>query len=89
MRAAVAGFRTHLVATGIEGDLSRYGEILYAEVDADVDTLFYPNPMMLDGTPKPVAPDGIPIKAGVTRCIPMALYNFKADAAVTVVAYRQ
>lgn len=32
--------------------------------------------------------DSIPILANATRVIPMAVYNFKATAAVTVVAFR-
>lgn len=32
---------------------------------------------------------GIPIKAGTTREIPMIVYNFVATGAVTVVAYGQ
>lgn len=82
------GFRTHKVQTGTTGDLDRHGAYTHLEVEAATNTLFYPNALLDDGQPNPRQPDGIPIKAGVTRIILMQVYNWKADAAVTVVAYR-
>lgn len=82
-----SGYRQHIVKTGLTGFLSRSGAVHRVEVDAAADTMFYPNAFEDDGTtPRPS--DGIPIKAGVTRVIPMQIYNYKADASVTVVAYR-
>lgn len=84
------GFRSHkVVENATEGVLDTHGAYLYVEVTAATATKFYPNPMLADGkTANPQAPQGIPIAAGQTRHIPMAVQNFKADAAVTVVAYR-
>jgi hypothetical protein len=84
------GFHTHKVVTGTEGDISGRGYFKMVEVTSTVDTLFYPNAFNYneDGTfSHPKHSDGIPIKAGVPKVIPMAVYNFKADAAVTVVAF--
>lgn len=82
------GFRSHKVITGTTGVLDRQGAFIYLEVTSATDTLFYPNINDVNGNIAPAGSDGIPLKAGVTKIIPMAVYNFKADAAVTVVAYR-
>jgi hypothetical protein len=83
------GFRSHktFVAQS-NGTLDTHGAYVMAEVTSAVDTNFYPNPFDANGDPVVSPPDPIPLKANVTRTIPMQLYNFKADAAVTVVAYR-
>lgn len=85
-----AGFRSHKVFENVtEGVLDTHGSYLCVEVTAAAATKFYPNPKLADGQKdNPQAPQGIPIAAGQTRLIPMAIQNFKADAAVTVVAYR-
>lgn len=83
------GYRGHKVVTATSsGLLSRSGAFHRLEVDSATDTLFYPN--ALDDALNAVTPpvDGIPIKAGVTRVIPMQVYTYKADAPVTIVAYR-
>jgi hypothetical protein len=84
------GFRSHKVITAQTfGVLDTHGAYIYLEVDSATDTLFYPNAINpTTGDPVAAGVDGIPIKAGVTKVVPMAVYNFKADAAVTVVAYR-
>lgn len=86
-----AGFRSHkTIANATEGKLSDSGEYLLVEVTnaGDSDTNFYPNVTLPNGQPNPAGSDPIPILAKSTRQIPMAVYNFKSDAVVTVVAYR-
>lgn len=82
------GFRGHKVVTGTSGVIDRAGALHRVEVDSAVDTLFFPNALDDKGVERMVPIDGIPIKAGVTRVIPMQIYSYKANATVTVVAYR-
>lgn len=61
------------------------GGYAYAEVTNDTAStvVFLVNDNKQGGHPG----TPIPIKAGTTRAIPMALYTFSCDANVTVVAY--
>ena len=81
-----AGFRSHKVVTGTSGTLGT--QYLHIEVTNDGGSaiLFYPNDFPEQGRP---ATEGIPVKAGATRIIPMTCYNFTASGTVTVVAYGQ
>lgn len=84
------GFHNHKVITGTEGIVNIHGAYKMVEVTSATDTLFYPNAFSFteDGAlGNPRQSDGIPLTAGITKAIPMALYNFKADAEVTIVAY--
>lgn len=82
----LAGFRQHKVVTGVEGVLGP--QYIYLEVtnNSGTDVLFY-----LINSPEQVGPatNGIPIKAGTTRPVPMMALAFTASGAVTVVAYGQ
>jgi len=81
------GFRSvKVIENATEGVLGAQGSYVLVEVTSEVDTKFYPNDFPEQGHP---ARYGIPIKAGQTRQIPMAVYNFRADHPVTVVAYGQ
>lgn len=82
------GFRRHKVFENVtEGVFDRHGAFLRVEVtnNGEAATKFYPNASEDNVS----APQGIPIGAGETRIIPMAVYNFTADDPVTVVGYRQ
>ena len=80
----LAGFRQHKVIIGTSGSIGT--PYIYMEVtnDTGADVLFYLNDFPEGGHP---ATDGIPIKAGTTRSVPMECYNFTASGTVTVVAY--
>lgn len=84
------GFRSNKVFENVPANqlttIDNYGAFLQVEVTNDTagTVKFYPNQFEGQGHKG----DGIPIKAGQTRIIPMAVYNFKADGVVTVVAYR-
>lgn len=78
------GFRGVEVMEGVtKGDFGRNIPFLM-EVTSAVDTKIYIN----DNPQQGYIAQGIPLKANVMRTIPMQVYWFKSDAAVTVVAYR-
>jgi len=73
------------VSSGTLGTPSMYVEVTNNNA---TDILIYINDYPDQGHPTAgVASQGIPIKAGTTREIPMYVYNFTATGAVTVVAY--
>lgn len=80
----VAGFRSHKVLVGTEGTLGTQYSLIEVTNGTGADVLFYLNDFPESGHP---ATDGIPIKAGTTRVIPMICHNFTASGIVTVVAY--
>jgi hypothetical protein len=86
MSSALAGLRDVRVLKDItEADFERFSPV-YMEVtnNGAEDVEISLNDFSFQGHP---ASEGIPIKAGTTRNIPMRVYNFKATGAVTVVAY--
>jgi hypothetical protein len=87
----VAGCRSVLVLPAANaGTLGT--QYIYVEVTNDTasDIIFYPNDFGSQGHPAAgLVSQGIPIKAGTTREIPMAVYNYTATGNVTVVAYAQ
>lgn len=88
MSMGLAGFRSVKVLLATTGDtLSDHGDWIYAEVtnNGASDVTFSVNDYTSQGS---VPSPGIPIKAGTTRNIPMAIYNFTATGPVDVVAYR-
>ena len=81
------GFRTVKVLEEVtEADLDQSGAYVFLEVtnNGTSDVKFYVNDFAHQG----VKEQGIPIKAGTTRVIPMQIYKFRATGPVTVVAYR-
>ena len=80
----VAGFRQHKTITGVSGTLGAQYTTTEVTNSTGDDILFYVNDFPGGGHP---ASDGIPIKAGTTRIIPMIIYNFTSSGIVTVVAY--
>jgi hypothetical protein len=88
---SVVGCRSVKVLAGVtSGTLG--GQYILSEVTnaGASDVLFYPNDFPNQGHPANGVPDqGIPIKAGETRVIPMIIYNFTTTGKVTVVAYGQ
>ncbi len=85
---SVVGFRSVKVLEDVsEGVIDKSGAYPLVEVTngGASDVKFFPNDFPEFGKP---ANYGIPIKAGQTRTIPMAVYNFTASGPVTVVAYR-
>lgn len=62
-------------------ELNHWGSFILAEVTAEgSDIIFYPNKQ------NPTQ-NGIPVKDGTTRQIPLRLYDFKASGNCTVVLY--
>ncbi len=88
--ASILGFRKALVFENVPADteyiVDNYrGGYVYAEVTNDTQATVY---FEVNGNPQGGHPGSkIPIKAGTTRAIPMALHTFKASGVVTVVAY--
>jgi len=80
----VAGFRQYKVIVGAVGTLGTQYAYIEVTNDTGADVLLYLNDFPEGGHP---ATDGIPIKAGTTRPIPVTCYNFVASGTVTVVAY--
>lgn len=82
----VAGFRKIKVFREVtEAEIDRSGAFIFIEVTNDnaSDVDFTVNDFRSQGH----SPVSIPIKAGTTRQIPLAVYHFTATAPVTVVAY--
>lgn len=61
-------------------ELDFQGSFILSEVTSDSDIIFYPNKQN-------PSQNGIPVKAGTTRQIPLRIYDFKADGNCTVVLY--
>jgi hypothetical protein len=81
------GFRDYKVITGTSGTFgNESGGFKYVEVTNDtagtVNVSFNSYPDQGHNA------DAIPVKAGTTRNIPLAVYNFTATGSVTVVAYK-
>ena len=84
---SIAGFRSAVVfKNATEGVLDDRGNFLMIEVtnDNDADTEIHLNEFEGQGH----MGVSIPVKAKTTRQIPLAVYRFRADHPVTVVAYR-
>lgn len=88
--ATPVGLRQAKVYEDIEPDktyiIDNYrGAFLYHEVTNDTGDTVYFN--VNDNTEGGHPGTKIPIKAGTTRAIPMAIYTFEASDTVTVVSY--
>lgn len=86
--ATPVGFRSYTILSDVTvGELDKHGACIYVEVtnDGTTDALFFPNSFPNQGHQNL---HGIPVKAGTTRQIPLAVYNFKSTVPVTVIGYR-
>lgn len=86
---SLAGFRDVQVFVGVtSGTVTSASQYIEVTNNGSTDVSIYLNDYPDQGHPtKGMSNKGIPIKAGVTREIPMYVYNFTATGPVTVVAY--
>lgn len=83
----LAGMRTVKVLENVtSGDLGMDYVMVEVTNNGGSPVKFFPNDYPEQGHP---ATEGIPVKNGETRQIPMLVRNFKASGAITIVAYGQ